>query len=100
MLLQNWEMKLYATVSSERATKGQGGNKFLGISLKVGNAKNIIDAGVVRIEIIDGHFIGYYISDICREGVNLFKIKEKTKGKNQKGENVCFDCDHAICTRH
>lgn len=28
-------MKLYATVTSERASKGQGGNKFLEIELKV-----------------------------------------------------------------
>lgn len=30
-------MKLYATITSERASKGQGGNKFIKISLLVGN---------------------------------------------------------------
>lgn len=30
-------MKLYATVESERAQKGQGGNKFLSIVLRVGD---------------------------------------------------------------
>ena len=33
-------MKLYATTTSERATKGQGGNKFIDISLSVGSAKD------------------------------------------------------------
>jgi len=30
-------MKLYATTTSERATSGQGGNKFLNISILVEN---------------------------------------------------------------
>jgi len=33
-------MKLYATTTSERASKGQGGNKYLDIKIYVGNAKN------------------------------------------------------------
>ena len=33
-------MKLYATTTSERASKGQGGNKYLDIDIYVGNAKN------------------------------------------------------------
>ena len=33
-------MKLYATTTSERATKGQGGNKFLNIKIASGSAKN------------------------------------------------------------
>jgi hypothetical protein len=31
-------VKLYATVTSERASKGQGGNEYLIIDLTVGNA--------------------------------------------------------------
>lgn len=32
-------MKLYATVTSERASKGQGGNKYLDIDITVGDAE-------------------------------------------------------------
>lgn len=35
-------MKLYAKITSERATKGQGGNDYLDIDLTVGDAKNQI----------------------------------------------------------
>ena len=33
-------MKLYATTTSERASKGQGGNQFLDISLYYGKKEN------------------------------------------------------------
>lgn len=32
-------MKLYATTTSERASKGQGGNKFLTVHLQVGSGR-------------------------------------------------------------
>ena len=43
-------MKLYATITSERATKGQGGNQFINIDLLIGEAKNPIDAGRVSMK--------------------------------------------------
>lgn len=33
-------MKLYATIASERASKGQGGNKFLDIEIRCGSASD------------------------------------------------------------
>lgn len=93
--------KIYATVTSERASKGQGGNNFLAVSLTVGSRDNQISAGVVRIETQADRFVGYYISNACREGKNLFIIPREvkgqaeagpTKGKRQKGEK-CKWCN-------
>lgn len=41
-------MKLYATVTSERASKGQGGNNFLDVALLVGDART--QREVVRLK--------------------------------------------------
>jgi hypothetical protein len=35
-------MKLYATTTSERASKGQGGNKYLFIDIQAGEDRKII----------------------------------------------------------
>lgn len=87
-------MKLYATVSSERATKGQGGNNHLEITLKAGEKRETIlsfsviapddKSKYVTIRNIqsDGvwimsHFHNHY-NDILKETYN--------KGERQKGE--------------
>lgn len=45
-------MKLYATITSERASKGQGGNKFLDIEIKAERLKGIpTRANVYRLHI-------------------------------------------------
>jgi hypothetical protein len=41
-------MKLYATTTSERATSGQGGNRFLKIELQVGKKRVFI--GKINIQ--------------------------------------------------
>lgn len=71
-------MKLYATTTSERATKGQGGNEYIHITLKDENQEPIF-------------FIGYWghtlvIEDI-KTGIELYRIE--TKGKKKTGE-----CEH------
>lgn len=35
-------MKLYATAKSERASKGQGGNKFIDIAIQAGPEREVI----------------------------------------------------------
>ena len=42
-------MKLYATTTSERASKGQGGNKFLKIELSAGDKNNPVNMGLIEM---------------------------------------------------
>ena len=51
-------MKLYATTTSERASKGQGGNKFIQTKLVVGNKDNQIDLGILTLRATD---TGYHL---------------------------------------
>lgn len=75
-------MKLYATVSSERASKGQGGNKRLDIQLTVGSSALQLSAGVVAMrEIEPGIFNISYFRD--GEGMLLARIAIE-KGEKQK----------------
>lgn len=64
-------MNLYATISSERASKGQGGNKHLDIDVFVGSAKESVKIleGTITPE-GDGYVvyvttIGQGVSDQC-----------------------------------
>lgn len=104
-------MKLYATITSERASKGQGGNQFLEIELKA-----------IDKEIPIGWIVLNYYNDIkenkcdCDEvvlkwvenktgeirypqGIDadiIFQtnVNYKQKGKRQKGGY----CDQCMCT--
>jgi hypothetical protein len=47
-------MKLYAKATSERTSKGQGGNEYIDIKLTVQGGhdpKNILDLGIVRMNV-------------------------------------------------
>ena len=86
-------MKLYATVTSERASKGQGGNSFLFV--KFMDDKQI----VARVEFhIDDR--GYCLEIYDREGGHFMPLLplggEIEKGKRQKGEKEphAQDCPH------
>jgi len=64
-------MKLYATTTSDRATKGQGGNEYLKIELSLFDGK--IDAGDIVLSIskenkveIDYISQGGYITTLAR----------------------------------
>ncbi|HEX3624885.1 MAG TPA: hypothetical protein VH280_05590 [Verrucomicrobiae bacterium] len=78
-------MKLYATVASERATKGQGGNDYLKIVIKdeMKTTKAIID--VTNDEF--GFVIDY--TD-CHTG-ETNRLKEELKGKKQKGNEALLE---------
>jgi len=80
-------MKLYATVSSERASKGQGGNKFLDILIEVQDLERT-PLTFLRVEQRDNEFVlfnsetGKIYDTKPVENVELLE-----KGKRQKGES-------------
>jgi hypothetical protein len=76
-------MKLYATTTSERASKGQGG-QWLDINIK--DERNVTFA-IIQARKIDGKAMPVlYIESIGEV------IGGKEKGNNQKGENcICID---------
>lgn len=72
-------MKLYATTTSERATKGQGGNQRIDIQL---HGENSQELGVIALRYNaekEIYFLNYLHDGIIK---NIFHIKEK--GKKQK----------------
>lgn len=85
-------MKLYATVASERATKGQGGNDRLEIDIFMGSAKNSVKIieGSIRKE---GEGYTVYITTLGQgdreQCIDTF-IKEK--GEKQKGDILGYYC--------
>ena len=84
-------MKLYATTTSERATKGQGGNKFIDISLSVGSAKDSkVIARIVLTPESDHYRIMTCIGDQRVEEIllDLNGRRQQIKGKQQTGEIV------------
>ena len=82
-------MRLYATITSERATKGQGGNKQITIELKAFDRIN----PVAKITLFPWkNTLDDKIPHLCIEMVEgLSHSIEWTKAKKQKGE-----CKHFI----
>jgi len=92
-------MKLYATTTSERASKGQGGNEYIRIELQSDREKN--------------EFVIVYTPDSLRvcastdDGGALLFETHKEKGEKQKGDRLgkCH-CGHPCiygtdyCERH
>lgn len=86
-------MKLYTTITSERASKGQGGNDYLIIRLYKEN--NELYGCILKTQEngITG-FIACDNEDMKIKAVNPLKVKsfsdslEQEKGKSQKGENT------------
>lgn len=83
-------MKLYATTTSERASKGQGGNKQLTVNLKIDPEKRMeIGNVVMKYDKDDGYEVYYYpINENCTDQeLNGGRVLlYKTKGKRQKDE--------------
>lgn len=74
-------MKLYATTTSERATKGQGGNEYIQINIKDDNEKVFLQIDVITYDILEGV---KYAGKI--RGVLSNTFYHLSKGKKQKGE--------------
>ena len=86
-------MKLYATVTSERATKGQGGNNFLRIELTIGDGLNPKDIGAIElVNVGDERYQLRYYPTTKHDGVLLTNgnFPQIEKGKRQKGNNNCY----------
>lgn len=85
-------MKLYATTTSERASKGQGGD-YLDIEVKGENKENILELHIKEVNdeyVIDGYAISQR-EDKKRSEYYIKYVLEK--GKSQKGENkLCSKC--------
>ena len=85
-------MKLYATVTSERASKGQGGNEFLEIVIMNEEKEQQARFDVTNDEngfILD--YLDYATGEVTRlkRGANTTHgtaSRIETKGKKQKGE--------------
>jgi hypothetical protein len=79
-------MKLYAKTTSERATKGQGGNKYLSIEIKTD--KTILTCCFIKIIEKDDDNIHLKITGNgkLRNGVDYI-IPKEYNGKSQKGDN-------------
>ena len=90
-------MKLYATTTSERASKGQGG-EYIDIELK--DSEKICFATIkVRADRQDGHSVtiwhdGQTSTSTHKDSAWNKELSEhrKQKGKKQKGE--CENCNH------
>ena len=80
-------MKLYATTTSERASKGQGGNKKLLIEVKDDNKETIAMFNFVPFvdSIGDGIKLNYWVDErIYQEEIR----KELSKSKQKKDEHI------------
>lgn len=98
-------MNLYATTTSERASKGQGGNKELVVNLKI-DPERRMEIGNIVMKHEDGIYTVYYypINENCTDqelNSNRILLYE-TKGKRQKGDyyrlTTCIDCKQRIET--
>lgn len=88
-------MKLYATITSERASKGQGGNKYLEIEIQAEKLQGIpTRANIYRINLDvddDGFLLGSILDYSTGKRTVLHKlgrnkIELEVKGEKQKGE--------------
>lgn len=85
-------MRLYGTVTSERASKGQGGNQLL-IDVFDENRMKIVEG---EIKIVDGKYHIYISTTIDRETDQCIDYVEETKGNKQKGDNLFKDWNNNL----
>lgn len=81
--------RLYCTATSEKASKGQGGNTKLDMQL-YGEGGQMLGVLALRYDIYKKEYFLLYMHD--GETKSIFHLKE-TKGKRQKGE-----CTHEWVT--
>lgn len=87
-------MKLYATITSERASKGQGGNERLDIQISLDGGET--QGGVIAVREIEGVYTIVYFYNGEAHKVNQIE----SKGERQKGERAnhhsCAGCRAGI----
>lgn len=99
-------MKLYATIQSDRATKGQGGNKFLDIKIQAGQEQKEILRILINDTPLDKSYLTARIVSITGHTVFLRSLLDQINqsleiGKKQKGEKCyCSDDDMSIPHYH
>lgn len=94
-------MKFYSTVMSERASKGQGGNKYLRIALNVGSTKESRHIANLLTVAVDNGGYEIFFQDIEKDKTTCLKTGE-IKGKKQKTATYKVqegDCPFG-CTEH
>lgn len=80
-------MKLYATITSERASKGQGGNRELLIDLKIENPKNFRKRfAMLKLTNYEDKFELSLAKSACDWEVIHQEDKKQEKGNKQKGD--------------
>jgi hypothetical protein len=87
-------MKLYATTTSERATKGQGGNKYIVITLTDEDGTNWAEITAQAVNIIqENPPLDEILLTVKLNGTERFRRTHyaKQKGNKQKGEK-CVEC--------
>lgn len=77
-------MKLYAKITSERATKGQGGNKYLFIELLAETENGREKIGLINCRIQGNDAVIEWLDTNTARSQELKTVK--LKGKNQKSE--------------
>lgn len=77
-------MKIYATTTSERATKGQGGNDYLDIEVKGENQEKLLELRITQNEdgehyTVEGYAISYHAKngDLRSESYVRYELKGK-----------------------
>ena len=84
-------MKLYATTTSERASKGQGGNDFIEILVQDEKRETLF---FMEIQPSKDNTFTYRMSV---DDKLLSRSLDETKGKKQKGEHIeCEQCGEQI----
>lgn len=82
-------MKLYATTTSERASKGQGGNERLNIDITDEFGQIILTINAK----ITGNIVSFNNRNWITNKVDNFTCKIQTKGEKQKKAK----CGHRLC---
>lgn len=85
-------MKLYATTTSERASKGQGGNEYLNIDLFVGSAKESMPIGTISLISKDINTFELLWQSRAKPTTQEIIETIELKGKSQKGEEDKYSC--------
>ena len=81
-------MKLYATTTSERASKGQGGNQFLTIEIKAEGFTGIpTRTNLYRLSLSKNDNNGGLYAELLKYSTHEIIVLDNIKGEKQKGNN-------------
>lgn len=91
-------MKLYATIESERAKKGQGGNRFIKTDMSLDEV-SVLQAHLWQLSPNSNKYQLVIESDGKTLVSRVLEADEykKTKGKKQKGNQCKYG--HSICLK-